>query len=131
MKKKITFTVLLSAAASAFTVCAALPEFPSFAPARAITSGPKDHFFASYYAVNSWCSQNRYALVLETDIKSSLPEGREAVLGLVDTEAGNRFIPVTTTRCWNFQEATMAHWMPWRSTGVPRARPRISHTWLK
>jgi hypothetical protein len=26
-------------------------------------------------------------------------------------ENGNRFIPVTTTVCWNFQEAAMAHWM--------------------
>jgi len=30
----------------------------------------------------------------------------------VDTADGNRFVPVTTTACWNFQEAAMFHWLP-------------------
>jgi len=33
------------------------------------------------------------------------------VLGLVDLKDNNRFIPLTDTRCWNFQEGTMAHWL--------------------
>jgi opacity protein-like surface antigen len=50
--------------------------------------------------------------VLRTDLNGRLPEaGERCVLGLVDLEDGNRFIPVTTTACWNFQEAAMAHWM--------------------
>ena len=53
-----------------------LPSFPEFGRPRAITQGPKDHFFASYYAINSWSPDNRYALVLETDIKEGLPDGR-------------------------------------------------------
>ena len=90
----------------------ALPSFPKFGRPRAITQGPKDHFFASYYAINSWSPDNRYALVLETDIKEGLPDGRPCTIGVVDMKDGNRFIPFSTTRTWNFQEAAMAFWLP-------------------
>ncbi len=87
-------------------------EFPSFSKPRAITAGPKDHLFASYYAINAWSADGRYATVLETDVKGRLAtENDPATLGVVDLKDNNRFIPLTTTRCWNFQEATMAHWL--------------------
>jgi hypothetical protein len=87
-------------------------EFPSYSPPRAITSGPKDHLFASYYAINAWSADGRYATVLETDVKNRLPtEADVAVLGVVDAQDNNRFVPLTQTRCWNFQEATMCHWL--------------------
>jgi hypothetical protein len=87
-------------------------DFPVFSKPRAITSGPKEHLFASYYAINAWSADGRYATVLETEIKSGLPtENDPAVLGVVDARENNRFVPLTETRCWNFQEATMAHWL--------------------
>ena len=111
-----------TAAALAFGVSAAegeaLAPFPEFSAPRAITQGPHDHFFASYFAINSWSPDFRYALVLETDIKDTLPDGRPCTLGVVDMKDGNRFIPFTTTRCWNFQEAAMAFWLPWAKDTV-------------
>ncbi|MBR4651886.1 MAG: hypothetical protein IKO72_00865 [Kiritimatiellae bacterium] len=105
---------LITVSFAAASLCAAtLPPFPSFSPPRAVTGGEHDHFLANYFAINCWSPDNRYMLTLETDIKNTLPDGRPCVLGLVDLADGNRFIPVTTTRCWNFQEATMAHWVPW------------------
>ena len=90
-----------------------LPEFPKVGKARAITKGPKDHFLANYFAINAWSADLRYVAVLETDVNGRLPEaGERCTLGLVDTAAGDRFIPVTTTACWNFQEGTMLHWLP-------------------
>ena len=114
MKKMLLLSFCL------FALCsnAQMQPFPEFSAPRAITQGPKDHFFASYYAINSWCPENRYALVLETDIKSGLPDGRPATIGVVDTSDGNKFIPFSTTRCWNFQEAAMAHWLPWAKDTV-------------
>ena len=112
--------LILSGMLSVAGVCGAagsetrpLKPFPEFAKARAVTAGPHDHFFANYFAINAWSPDNRYVLVLETDIKDKLPDGAPCTLGLVDLEDGNTFIPVTTTRCWNFQEAAMAHWLPW------------------
>lgn len=87
-------------------------EFPSFGKPRAVTSGSKDHLFASYYAINAWSANGRYVTVLETDVKDRLATEQDvATLGVVDLQDGNRFIPLTDTRCWNFQEATMAHWL--------------------
>lgn len=108
MKNIFAATVFLSAWA------ALAAEFPQFSPARAITSGPKDHLYASYYAINSWSADNRYVTVLETDVKGHLSNEQEpATLGVVDLQDHNRFLPLTTTVCWNFQEATMSHWLAW------------------
>ena len=87
--------------------------FPEFSAPRAVTGGPHDHLLANYFAINAWSPDNRYLLTLETDLKDRMPDGQPCTLGLVDLGDGNRFIPVTTTCCWNFQEAAMAHWLPW------------------
>ena len=86
-------------------------EFPLVSEPIAITSGPQEHLFASYYGINSWSADQRYVTVLETPIKYRLPtENDPAVLGLVDLET-NKFIPLTETRAWNFQQGCMAHWL--------------------
>ena len=89
-----------------------LAPFPTWSEPRRITNTDHEHFFASYFAIDSWSPNRRYVSVLETDLNGRLPEaGERCTLGLVDLEDGNKFIPVTTTACWNFQEAAMAHWM--------------------
>ena len=76
-----------------------------------ITSDDKEHFFASYYGINSFDGTERYATVLETDIKFRLPtEHDPATLGIVDLKT-NKFIPLTQTHAWNFQQGCMAHWL--------------------
>ena len=88
--------------------------FPEVGEAYAITSGPHEHLLASYYGVNSWSKDFRYVAVLETDLVDSLPKADQpATICLVDLKNNNELIPVTKTHCWNFQEATMLHWLPW------------------
>ena len=90
------------------------PRFPRISAPRAITQGPHEHFLASYFAINSWSPDNRYVLVLETDVNGRLSKvGEPCTIGVVDTQDGNRFIPFAETRAWNFQEAAMGHWLPW------------------
>ncbi|MBN1481199.1 hypothetical protein EH223_01970 [candidate division KSB1 bacterium] len=85
--------------------------FPTISDVIAITSGAKEHLFASYYGINSWDMSQRFATVLETDIKHQLPtEENPAPLGLVDMTT-HEFIPLTETRAWNFQQGCMAHWL--------------------
>lgn len=89
-----------------------LAPFPKWGEPRAVTAGPHEHFLASYFAIDSWSPDKRYMLVLETDLNGRLPMANErCTLGVVDLRDGNRFIPVTTTACWNFQEAAMAFWL--------------------
>lgn len=85
--------------------------FPKVGAPVQITSGGKEHFFASYYGINSWSKNQRYVTVLQTAIRDRLPEETdEAVLGMVDLR-NNQFMPLTTTRAWNFQEGCMSHWL--------------------
>ena len=86
-------------------------QFPGIVQCRPITSGPSEHLFASYYGINSWDTTQRYALVLETDVRHHLPTEKDpATLGLVDMET-MEFRPLTQTRAWNFQQGCMAHWL--------------------
>ena len=114
-KDKPAFTLMwsMSIAFLLHALAASVPEnFPAWSQPRPITKGPHDHLLANYYAINAWSHDLRHVAVLETDINGRLPNADErCVLGLVDTMDGDRFIPVTTTGCWNFQEATMLHWI--------------------
>jgi hypothetical protein len=86
-------------------------RFPKFSEPVQITSGPGEHLFASYYGINSWSANQRYATVLETDVRFRIPtENDTATLGLVDMES-LEFIPVARTTAWNFQQGCMAHWL--------------------
>jgi len=106
MKEVILFMGVLTA------WCGCAAELPAFSAPRAVTSGPKEHLFASYFGINSWSADGRYATVLETEVRDRLPtENDVATLGVVDMRDGNRFLPLTETCCWNFQEAAMAHWL--------------------
>ena len=85
--------------------------FPKVTGPIQLTDGPREHFYASYYGINSFSKSQRYATVLQTDVRFTLPtEKDEAVLGLVDLET-KEFIPISKTRAWNFQEGCMAHWL--------------------
>jgi hypothetical protein len=86
-------------------------KFPNVSEPVQITNGPQQHFFASYYGINSWDKSQRYVTVLQTSIHDHLPTEHEpATLGLVDLTT-NEFIPLTKTRAWNFQQGCMAHWL--------------------
>ncbi len=86
-------------------------HFPDFSEPIQLVENGKEHLFASYYGINSFSADQRYATLLETDIKHRLPtENDPATLGMVDLQT-QEFIPLTTTRAWNFQQGCMAHWL--------------------
>jgi len=78
---------------------------------RAITTGPRHHFFG-YYDMRPWDPTGRYHLVLEVDFADRPPgPDDEAVVGVVDLADGETFIPLARTRAWNFQQGAMLHWL--------------------
>ncbi len=99
---------------AAFTACSQVPTaFPQVGEPYAITSAPGEHMLASYFGINSWSPDGRYVSVLETNFSGRLVERTDtAVIALVDLQDNNRLIPISKTTCWNFQEATMFHWLP-------------------
>ncbi len=85
--------------------------FPEVSEPIAVTKGPNEHLFASYYGINSWSADQRFVTVLQTPIKYRLSTEKDpATLGLVDMQT-MEFIPLTETRAWNFQQGCMAHWL--------------------
>lgn len=97
--------------AAALSLPAGTP-FPKFGEPRALTGGPGEHLLASYFAIDAWSPDLRRLLALETDLNGRLPETNDvARIGIIDLTDGNRWIPLAETRCWNFQEAAMGHWL--------------------
>jgi hypothetical protein len=85
--------------------------FPQAGEPVQITDSNKEHLFASYYGINSWSKNQRYATVLQTDIRHRLPDENDpATLGLVEMES-RKFIPLTEIKAWNFQQGCMCHWL--------------------
>jgi hypothetical protein len=85
--------------------------FPKVSAPVQITDSHKEHMFASYYGINSWSRNERYATVLEMNVKYRVPtELDTATLGLVDMR-NHKFIKLTTTTAWNLQQGCMAHWL--------------------
>ena len=104
--------IMMVVAALAAGVAVAETPFPEFGAPRALTGGAHEHLLASYFAIDAWSPDLRYLLALETDLNGRLPEREDvAKLGLIDLWNGNKWMPVTETRCWNFQEAAMGHWI--------------------
>jgi hypothetical protein len=81
------------------------------AQVRALTSGPKHHFFG-YYGIPPWNRAKTRLVCLESDFQDHLPAPNESVrIGLADPRTG-RFEAITRTLAWNFQQGCMLHWNP-------------------
>ena len=104
-----------SSAPAAATHRAPAPEQPAPAAvagaARAITSGPRHHFFG-YYGISPWNATERLYACLESGFHERMPlPGERAAIGVVELDSG-RFREVGTTAAWNLQQGAMLHWLP-------------------
>jgi hypothetical protein len=80
---------------------------------RALTAGPKHHFFG-YYGVSPWNLSGKVMVCLESDFHDRLPAAEEpARVGLVDPRRGG-FRAISETRAWNLQQGALLHWSPLR-----------------
>jgi hypothetical protein len=79
--------------------------------AHAVTSGPLNHFFG-YYGMQPWDVTGKYLLALEVQSQEHPPlPDEKAVVGMVET-SNDKFIPLSQTSTWNFQQGAMMHWLP-------------------
>jgi hypothetical protein len=81
-------------------------------PVRAITRGPKFHWFG-YYDKLQFDPTSRYALGVEGDFEHRLPTARDTLrIGMVDTEDRDRWIDLGETRAWSWHQTCMLQWLP-------------------
>jgi hypothetical protein len=85
---------------------------------RAITRGPKFHWFG-YYDKLEFDPSGRYVLGMEVDFEHRSPRPDDAIrIGMVDLEDGDRWIELGESRAWCWQQGCMLQWIPGSSSEV-------------
>lgn len=81
-------------------------------PATTLTSGPDAHWFG-YYDKFQTSPDDRYVLSLRSDFENRHPGSEDpVVVGMVDRHDANRWIPLSSTRAWSWQQGAMLQWRP-------------------
>ncbi|MBY0522325.1 MAG: twin-arginine translocation signal domain-containing protein [Gemmataceae bacterium] len=85
---------------------------------RAITKGPKFHWFG-YYDKLEFDPASRHVLGMEVDFEHRSPTADNVIkVGMVDLEDKDRWIELGESRAWNWQQGCMLQWLPGSKTEV-------------
>ena len=88
------------------------PKMETHVPVRAITSGPQPHWFG-YYDKFQFDPTDRYVLGMELKFEDRAPNAEDAiVLGMVDIQDGDKWVPFAETTAWCWQQGCMLQWVP-------------------
>lgn len=81
-------------------------------PVRAITTGPKHHWFG-YYDKLQFSPGGRYVLGMEVDFEHRSPTPADVIrIGMVDLRDDDRWIELGTSSSWGWQQGCMLQWVP-------------------
>ena len=81
-------------------------------PIRAITKGPRFHWFG-YYDKLQFDPSSRYVLANEVEFEHRSPTPHDSIrVGMVDLHDGDRWIELGESRAWNWQQGCMLQWLP-------------------
>lgn len=84
----------------------------AFPPRRVITRAPGHHWFG-YYDKLQFDPTDRFVLGMRVDFEHRSPEPEDVIqVGMVDLEDGDKWIPLGTSRAWNWQQGCMLQWLP-------------------
>ncbi|MFO0907391.1 MAG: hypothetical protein U0794_03350 [Isosphaeraceae bacterium] len=104
-----TFLAGLMASASAAARSSRGDEPP---PVRALTRGPKFHWFG-YYDKLEFDPTGRYVLGMAVGFEHRSPRPDDVIeVGMVDLHDQDRWIPLGTSRAWCWQQGCMLQWIP-------------------
>jgi hypothetical protein len=85
---------------------------------RAITRGPKFHWFG-YYDKWQFDPSGRYALGCEVDFEHRSPKPDDVIrVGMVDLRNNDKWIELGSTRAWNWQQSCMLQFLPGSQTDI-------------
>lgn len=87
-------------------------------PIRAITSGPKHHWFG-YYDKLQFDPSGRHILGMQVDFEHRSPVAEDEVrIGLIDTQNNDTWREIGSTRSWGWQQGCMLQWIPGSASEV-------------
>jgi hypothetical protein len=85
---------------------------PDLPPVRAITRGPKFHWFG-YYDKLQFDPTGRYALGMEAYFENRSPKADDVIkIGMVDLKNDDRWMELGQTSAWCWQQGCMLQWRP-------------------
>ncbi len=85
---------------------------------RAITKGPRHHWFGYYdkWQINP---SGRYVLGMAVDFEHRSPRADDVIeIGMVDLRDGDRWIRLGVSRAWSWQQGCMLQWLPGSASTV-------------
>lgn len=83
----------------------------TFVPCRAITTGPKHHWFG-YYDKREFDPSNTLVLSNEVSFEGRSPTGDDKItVGYVDTKDDDRWHPIGISNAWGWQQGCMLQWV--------------------
>lgn len=81
-------------------------------PVRAITKGPKFHWFG-YYDKLQFDPTGRYVLGMEVNFGHRSPQPNDEIrVGMVDLQDNDRWIDLGSSCSWGWQQGCMLQWIP-------------------
>ncbi len=87
-------------------------------PVRAITRGPKFHWFG-YYDKLQFDPTGRHVLGMEVDFEHRSPQPGDVIkIGMVDLADGDCWTELDQSRAWCWQQGCMLQWRPGSETEV-------------
>ena len=117
MSNVIARRAFLRGAAASLTI-RSLARAETLPPIRALTRGPKFHWFG-YYDKLQFDPTGRYVLSNEVGFEHRSPTAEDVIkVGMVDTTDGDRWTELGETRAWNWQQGCMLQWLPGSRTEV-------------
>ena len=104
------FTAKTSAAADA-TSENSIGPLETFVPTRALTHGPKNHWFG-YYDKREFDPSGNLVLANELTFEGRAPTGDDSIgVGFVDTSDNDRWHTIGQSRAWGWQQGCMLQWV--------------------
>ncbi|MGI9473373.1 MAG: hypothetical protein ACR2NZ_17655 [Rubripirellula sp.] len=104
-------TAITGASLSADEKLATTGPLETFVPTRAITRGPRNHWFG-YYDKREFDPTNRLVLSNATTFEGRAPTGDDSIdVGFVDTDANDRWNAIGSSRAWGWQQGCMLQWV--------------------
>ena len=113
----LTRRTLLESLAGAVPA-AALAQAEKLPPVRAITRGPKFHWFG-YYDKLQFDPTGRYVLGMEVGFEHRSPVPADSIrIGMIDLKDNDRWIDLGESHAWCWQQGCMLQWLPGSRTEV-------------
>jgi len=109
MLSRRNFLASLAALGTGHALCADKESLP---PVRALTAGPKFHWFG-YYDKLEFDPTSRYVLGMEVDFEHRSPRSDDLIrIGMVDLEDKDKWIDLGRSSAWCWQQGCMLQWIP-------------------